>query len=101
MAPHDEQLLAATRPAPGQWVPRPDLAQSCGLLVLLLELPCFFYAIALGLGMGHQVQSGDMAYIPALAVRARAYAAVILPILLASAVAEAIAVRGAGAEEEA
>ena len=95
----EEGLMESSRPAPGQWVPPPRLGALCGLVVLLLELPCFWYALAMGMSMGHAVQSGEASYADALAARAGAYAAVILPMLLLSAVAESVTVRGAGARE--
>jgi len=94
-----EGLMESARPARGQWVPPPRLGALCGLVVLLLELPCFWYALAMGMSMGHAVQSGGASYADALTVRAGAYAAVILPMLLLSAVAESVTVRGAGTQE--
>jgi hypothetical protein len=64
----------------------------CGLLVLVLELPCFWFAIAMGIRMGHRVQAGS-SYGVELAHRGAAYATVIVPLLLLSAIAEAIAIR--------
>jgi len=98
MAPREMAMLAANCPRPGRWKPPPGAARLCILLVLLLELPCLFYSVAMGISMGTLVQSGTLHYLPALAVRARAYAAVIVPILLVSAVAEALAIRGAVAQ---
>jgi len=100
LAPREKVFLPPQRPAAGQWVPSPPLAGSCALLVLLLELPCFFFAVAMGLSMGHAVQSGAAGYAAALSVRARAYFSVIVPVLLASALAEAGAIRGAAARAE-
>ena len=74
---------------PGKWV-----AGICGLAVLLLELPCFWYAIAMGVGMGRAVAEGRAGYTQALATRADAYIHLILPVLLVSAVCEVIAIRG-------
>ncbi len=93
MARHEEDLLQAGTPAPGQWVPPPLLATACGALVLVLELPCFWFSIAMGIGMGHAVESGQP-YLSVLASRAAAYACVIVPVLAASAVCEAVAIRG-------
>ncbi len=95
MAPREMAVPAASRPGPGRWSPPPAAARLCGLLVLLLELPCLFYTTAMGISMGALVQSGTLHYLPALAVRGRAYALVIVPLLLVSAIAEAIAIRGA------
>jgi hypothetical protein len=93
----EEGLMAAARPAPGQWMPSRGLGALCGLLVLALELPCFWFALAMGMSMGHAVQSGGAHYLLALAVRAGAYASVILPLLLLSALAESVALRGSDA----
>lgn len=82
------------RPAAGQWVPPASLTAVCGALVLMLELPCFWFAVAMGISMGHTVQAGAEPYLSALALRAQAYLAVIVPALAVSAIAEAIAVRG-------
>ena len=56
--------------------------------------------IAMGVSMGHAVPSGAAGYLSALSVRACAYLAVIVPILLASALAEAVAIRGAAAQDD-
>ena len=79
---------------PGQWRPSRSLTGLCGLLVLLLELPCFWFAVAMGISLSHAVQAGMQSYTEALAPRASAYLAVIAPLLLCSAVAEAVAIRG-------
>ena len=78
---------------PDQWLPPEWLHSVCGLAVLLIELPCFWLAIALGLSMGGKVQA-DGRYLDALAPRVTTYATVILPLLLLSAVSEAMAIRG-------
>jgi len=93
MAPHAEDLLQAGMAAPGQWVPPPLLSTVSGALVLVLELPCFWFAIAMGIRMGQAVQSGQP-YLSALAPRATAYVCVIVPVLAFSAVCEAVAIRG-------
>lgn len=98
MAREERELLEAGLPSAGQWRPAGGLATLCGLLVLVLELPCFWFAIGMGIGMGHEVQSGALPYRDALAPRALAYAVFIVPLLLLSAIAEAIAIRGSGAE---
>ncbi len=95
MAPREMAMLAAGHPGPGRWTSPPAVARLCGLLVLLLELPCLFYTVAMGISMGALVQSGTLHYLPALAVRGRAFACVIVPLLLVSAIAEAVAMRGA------
>lgn len=81
--------------APGQWRPPSWLGGVCGLMVLLLELPCFWLAIAMGMSLGHAVQA-DVPYLVALAPRALAYCGVVVSVLFVSAVAEAVAIRAAG-----
>jgi hypothetical protein len=100
MAPQEADLLRAGPPGAGQWAPGPALTRLCALLVLVLELPCLFYAVAMGMNMGLLVQSGTVRYLPALSVRGRAYAGLIVPILLVSAVAETLAIRGAAAVQD-
>ncbi len=94
LARREVDLLQAGRPSPRQWLPPSPLTAVCGVLVLVLELPCFWFSIAMGIGMGQGVQAGTARYFDALAVRAQTYALVVLPVLALSAVAEAIAIRG-------
>ncbi len=93
---HGKQPVYLEEPAPGSWVPWPGLAVACAPLVPLIELPCFWLTIAMGISMGHAVQAGAP-YGEALAVRAVAYLAVIAPLLLISALAESVAIRGSAA----
>jgi hypothetical protein len=95
-----DELARSAGPTPDAWRPPPALAGACSLVVLLVELPCFWFAIAMGMRMGHLVQSGAAAYAEALAPRAAAYAAVLAPLLLSSALAEAVAIRGMAARAE-
>ncbi|MFW6188796.1 MAG: hypothetical protein ACOC7T_00045 [Planctomycetota bacterium] len=90
-------LIGPGEPEPGQWVPPRRLTGICGLLVLLLELPCFWFALAMGMSMGADVTTGAADYSEALVLRAQGYLAVIVPILLLSAFCEAVAIRGAAA----
>ncbi len=69
----------------------------CGLAVILLELPCFWYSIAMGIRLGQEVLAGQTGYQEGMAVRLQAYVFLILPLLLVSAVCEAIAIRGMSA----
>ncbi len=95
-----EPGLCRRPPVPsGGWRPPRPLTVLCALMVPALELPCFFYAIALGMRMGAEVAWGGVSYTEALAHRASAFASVIVPVLLVSAFAEAIAI-GGGAPEE-
>jgi len=81
--------------APG-WNPPAGLSRLCGVLVLLIEMPSLWFTIAMGIGLGQRVQGG-VAYLEALRPRALTYLLVVAPALLLSAVAEAIAIRGASA----
>jgi hypothetical protein len=91
----DEAGLTFPRAAaPGRWRPSRALASLCALVVVLLELPCFWLSIAMGMSLGYAVQSGASDYAGALALRAQAYATVIAPLLACSALAEAVAIRG-------
>jgi uncharacterized membrane protein YdcZ (DUF606 family) len=77
---------------PGRWV-----AGLCGLAVILLELPCFWYSIAMGIRLGQEIVAGQTSYVEGIAARLHAYVLLILPMLLVSAVCEAIAIRGMSA----
>ncbi len=94
----ETRIEERARPKGRQWRPPRLLAEACGVTVLVLELPCFWYAVAMGISMGHAVQMGAEPYVSALGVRATAYGEVIAPLLLCSAMAEAIAIRGSAAE---
>jgi hypothetical protein len=96
MVQTQEEMLAAFQVEPGMWRPASGLALICGVLVLVLELPCLWFAVGMGIRMGQLVQGGHVGYLEALAERARAYWTVIAPVLFVSATAEAIAIRGAG-----
>jgi hypothetical protein len=76
---------------PGKWV-----SGICGLAVLLLELPCFWYSIAMGIRLGQEILAGQTSYVQGIPARLHAYVFLILPILLVSAVCEAIAIKGMG-----
>jgi len=81
--------------SPGHgWVPARWTAGLCGLAVLILELPCFWYSIAMGMRLGQEIAAAETTYVQGIAPRIHAYVAVILPALLVSAVCEAIAIRG-------
>ena len=81
-----------------QWRPSPRVALACGLLVVALELPCFWYALGMGMSLAGQVGAGA-GYFSALQPRALAYACLILPALLVSAAAESVAIRGGTAAD--
>ena len=93
LARRGEEMPGPRALAPGEWRAPPALALACGLATLMLELPCFWYAIAMGISLGDQVQHEGTLYLAALLPRVQAFARVIAPLLLASAIAEAIAMR--------
>jgi hypothetical protein len=74
---------------PGKWV-----AGICGLAVLLLELPCFWYSIAMGIRLGQEIVNGHTSYMQGIPIRVHAYLVLVLPVLFVSAVCEAIAIKG-------
>ncbi len=80
-----------------RWKPAKWVAGLCGLAVILLELPCFWYSIAMGIRLGQEVAEGRTGYLEGMAARMDAYGQIILPVLLVSAVCEAIAIRGMSA----
>ena len=86
-------------PADGRWRPSRALAGLCGALVLLVELPCFWYAVGMGVSLGREVQAGGR-YLAGLGVRTAAYGCLIVPALLASAAAESVAIRAASSPRE-
>ena len=81
--------------AQGRWTPSQQLGWLCSALVLALELPSFWYALAMGISLGWDVQRGEVAYLAGLSPRATAFMVFIVPALLVSALAEAVALRGA------
>lgn len=99
----DEVQGAAGETPPADSDEQPDvevgpLASLCGLAVLLIELPCFWLSIGMGIRMGRRLAL-DFAYTlhnmgRLLAPRAAAYVSVILPALFLSAIAETVAIRG-------
>ena len=80
-----------------RWIPPRWVAVLCGLAVAFLELPCFWYSIAMGIRLGQEVVAGRIGYLQGIVPRIHAYALLILPVLFVSAVCEAIAIRGMSA----
>lgn len=78
----------------GAWVPGGRLTAFCGLAVLTLELPCFFFSTAMGIRLGAEIHGGLTTYLAGLAPRAAAYGRVVLPLLFLSAGCETVAIRG-------
>jgi len=83
-------------PSGTQWVPPRGMGAACGLIVIMLELPCFWYAVAMGMSLGSRSEGGMPAYLAELKIRSLAYCKLIVPLLLVSAAAEAVAIRGTG-----
>jgi len=81
----------------GGWIPPRLLTLLCGVAVLALELPSYWFALAMGMSLGHNVQAAEVSYGDALLRRAAAYLAIIVPALLLSAIAESTAIRGSAA----
>jgi hypothetical protein len=77
------------------WVPAPFLTIACGIATALLELPCFFFSIGMGITLGKEVMSHQTTYLSGLETRAMVYASIVLPLLFLSAICETIAIRGA------
>jgi hypothetical protein len=82
---------------PSGWTPPRWVAGLCGVAVLAIELPCFWYAVAMGISLGQEIAAGRTSYLQGINPRIQAYLLVILPALLVSAVCEAIAIRGMSA----
>jgi len=76
------------------WVPGGLLTILCGMAVLVIELPCFFFSIGMGVSLGMEIEAGQILYTQGLSIRAHAYALILLPLLAASAACEVIAIRG-------
>jgi hypothetical protein len=88
-------------PVPGSlWVPGGLATGICGLAVLLIELPCFWYSIGMGIRLGREVVAGRTDYAQGLVVRGHVYVRVMIPLLLISALCEATAIRGMSARGE-
>ncbi|MBN1653941.1 MAG: stage II sporulation protein M [Deltaproteobacteria bacterium] len=87
-------LLGFSSVGPSDWVPAPRLAILCGAATVLIELPCFFYSIAMGITLGQDLIGGNPGYLSGLITRAEVYLIVVLPLLLLSAVCETVAIRG-------
>lgn len=78
-----------------------ELVKLCGVLVLLLELPCFWVSIGMGMRLGFDMtRSFTWGQFERLSQqRVEAYLAVVLPLLAISAVCEAIAIKGASSAQ--
>jgi len=94
----DDRMLKVVSPREGsrRWAPSQALSWPCSVLVLAVELPAFWYSLAMGMSLGAEVQAGCVRYLAGFQVRALAFVYFILPALLVSAVSESIALRAAG-----
>ena len=97
LAGQREDLDDMTMSPADRWMPARWVAGLCGLAVILLELPCFWYSIAMGISLGQEIAADRTAYMQGIATRLRAYVCLILPILFVSAACEVIAIRGMSA----
>ena len=69
------------------------LSRACALLTFILELPCFWFAMAMGIGLElNVVELARGADAGPLLARMQAYALIILPALALSALAESYAI---------
>jgi len=91
-----EELDGLTVSSASGWKPGKWVAGVCGLAVLLLELPCFWYSIAMGIRLGQEIVASQTSYVQGIPARLHAYGFLILPALLVSALCEAIAIQGSG-----
>jgi len=101
LAGQEQASGGSAAPACCRWTPSERLTAVCGVAVLLIELPSFWYSIAMGVTLGREALGGQAGYAPALALRAGVYARLVLPALLVSALCEAVAIRGMQSRMEA
>ena len=70
----------------------------CSLAVIVIELPCFWISVGMGIGLAHELtRAGQYTFVgmgSALAPRVAAYVCIIIPALFLSALAETAAIRG-------
>jgi hypothetical protein len=86
-----EDVLAGVEPRP--LAGADPFAVFCGVLVLLIELPCFWFTMAMAARMPYWIGNvGEPDHLADLRMRLTAYAVVVLPLLALSALAEAVAV---------
>ena len=77
----------------------------CSLAVIVIELPCFWISVGMGIGLAHELtRAGQYTFAgmgTALEPRVAAYVCIIIPALFLSALAETAAIRGHVAGEAA
>ena len=102
LLPADEEPAPPTLHAAAGMSPSAFYLQSvCVILVAALELPAFWFSIALGSTMSrHWLPLVDQTLSQSLVARLQAYAIVIVPVLAISAAIEAVAVRLSTREDE-
>jgi hypothetical protein len=88
-----ESSLDFATVGPNDWLPSRPLAVAGGVATALIELPCFFYSIGMGITLGQEIACDRVPYLTGLETRARVYITIVLPLLLISAVSETIAIR--------
>lgn len=81
------------------WLPPPSLAIAGAAATALIELPCFFYSIGMGITLGQEVVHHRVTYLAGLETRATVYVTIVLPLLLISAISETVAIRGASSQK--
>jgi hypothetical protein len=91
-----ESLFGFKTAGPDDWIPSGPLAIAGGVATALIELPCFFYSIGMGITLGQDVSHDQVTYLSGLQTRATVYVTIVLPLLLVSAICETIAIQGIG-----
>lgn len=89
-----ESLFDFETVGPNDWLPSRSLAIAGGAATVLIELPCFFYSIGMGITLGQEVMRDRVPYLSGLETRATVYLTTVLPLLLISAICETVAIRG-------
>ena len=84
---------------PDDWQPPRPLAIAGAVATALIELPCFFYSIGMGITLGEAVSRDQVSYLAGLETRAGVYVTIVLPLLFFSAICETIAIRGASSRQ--
>lgn len=88
-------ILEINRPGFQQWLPSSYLTAICGILTVLLELPSFWYTIAMGISLGEEVLRSPYSYLVEHQLRVSVYSTTVLPVLFVSAICETVAIWGA------
>lgn len=94
-ASREPHLFQAPVVSAGGWRPSSAIIAVCAIATVLLELPCFWYSIGMGISLGEQTARAFQIYGAAWRERALAYAQTLLPLLAISACCESVAILGA------